>query len=86
MTGLFRLSGAADKLAEIKAAIDGGDEDPFWKGVTDHGVQSSTVADLLGFYLRELPEPVVPAKQYAEFLAIARMCKSFTRARAHTLS
>ena len=70
MTGLFRLSGAADKLAEMKVALDSGDENPFWRTATDHGVQASTVADMIGFYLRELPEPIVPAKQYAEFLAI----------------
>jgi hypothetical protein len=73
VTGLFRLSGAADKLAELRAQLDSGEDNPFWKGVTDHSVQASTVADLIGFYFRELPEPIIPAKLYVEFLAIACM-------------
>jgi hypothetical protein len=54
--GLFRIAGAASVVKSLKADIDSGDEVDFPTTTNSH-----VMCSLFKAYLRELPEPLVPA-------------------------
>ncbi|NXH15604.1 RHG25 protein, partial [Bucco capensis] len=61
--GIFRLPGQDNLVKELRDAFDAGERPSF-----DRDTDVHTVASLFKLYLRELPEPVVPWKQYEDFL------------------
>ncbi|XP_074084690.1 rho GTPase-activating protein 24 isoform X2 [Macrotis lagotis] len=62
--GLFRLSGQANLVKELRDAFDYGEKPSF-----DSNADVHTVASLLQLYLQELPEPVIPYAMYEDFLS-----------------
>ncbi|XP_010897526.1 rho GTPase-activating protein 22 isoform X3 [Esox lucius] len=66
--GLFRMPGQTNHVRELQDAFDCGDKPLF-----DSNTDVHTVASLLKLYLRELPEPVVPYKNYTDFLVTAQL-------------
>ena len=67
--GLFRVPGSTATVNEMKAAYDQGKTGIF---ELVPGVDVHDVGTLLKLYLRELPDPVFPANQYAGILAPVR--------------
>ena len=66
--GIFRLSGAKGDVDSLKAAYDYG-EDVDLQAIKDPNV----IASLLKLYLRELPEPLLPAKDYDAYIAAVQL-------------
>ncbi|XP_036618316.1 rho GTPase-activating protein 24 [Trichosurus vulpecula] len=66
--GLFRLSGQANLVKELREAFDYGEKPSF-----DSNTDVHTVASLLQLYLQELPEPVIPYAKYEDFLSCANL-------------
>lgn len=69
--GIFRLSGSAAKISQMKAQIDSGEMVTFERSTNIHDV-----CGLLKQYLRELPEVVVVFRPtvIAQQLAVGREC------------
>ncbi|NXI56375.1 RHG25 protein, partial [Chloroceryle aenea] len=61
--GIFRLPGQDNLVKQLRDAFDAGERPSF-----DRDTDVHTVASLFKLYLRELPEPVVPWRQYEDFL------------------
>ncbi|XP_074128961.1 rho GTPase-activating protein 24 isoform X2 [Sminthopsis crassicaudata] len=66
--GLFRLSGQANLVKELRDAFDYGEKPSF-----DSNTDVHTVASLLQLYLQELPEPIIPFSKYEDFLSCASL-------------
>ncbi|KAM8971168.1 rho GTPase-activating protein 24 isoform X2 [Sarcophilus harrisii] len=66
--GLFRLSGQANLVKELRDAFDYGEKPSF-----DSNTDVHTVASLLQLYLQELPEPIIPFAKYEDFLSCASL-------------
>ncbi len=66
--GIFRLSGAKGEVDALKLAYDEGEEVDL-NNVRDPNV----VASMLKLYLRELPEPLLPCKDYDSYLAAVQL-------------
>ncbi|XP_061692390.1 rho GTPase-activating protein 22 isoform X2 [Syngnathoides biaculeatus] len=64
--GLFRAPGQSSRVRELQDTFDRGESLLF-----DSATDVHSVASLLKLYLRELPEPVIPFTQYAQFLSCA---------------
>ena len=64
--GLFRISATKRELDDIKAALDKG------LNVVFSNYGAHTVAGVLKMWLRELPEPFIPFKACAPFIAAAQ--------------
>ncbi|XP_033121329.1 protein FAM13A-like [Anneissia japonica] len=63
--GIFRMSGSSRVVDKLRSAFDKyGDAD------LEEAEDVMAVASLLKLYLRELPEPIVPAEIHRRFLAI----------------
>ena len=60
--GIFRLSGKANAITELKEAYD--NKQP----VDLSKVDSNVCCGLLKLYLREMPEPLFPARLYKAFV------------------
>lgn len=72
--GLYRISGATSRLGLVKAAFDTGDWDHALDVLREEGrTDVHTVTSTLKLYLRELPEPLIPAELYNEILAAAQI-------------
>lgn len=65
--GIFRLSGAKNEVDQLRAEYDHGalDHDPL-TSVKDVNV----VASVLKLFLREMPEPLLPAKDYDAYIRV----------------
>jgi Rho GTPase-activating protein 1 len=61
--GIFRLSGNAVRVKEIKTQFDKGNDVDFSKEIDPH-----VVAGIVKMYLRELPEPLFPFDFYAPLI------------------
>uniref|UniRef100_UPI00358F5EB6 rho GTPase-activating protein 22 n=1 Tax=Myxine glutinosa TaxID=7769 RepID=UPI00358F5EB6 len=66
--GLFRLPGQATLVRELQERCDYGDLPRL-----DASTDVHTVTSLLKLYLRELPEPLVPFRDYQAFLSCATL-------------
>ncbi|KAM7078232.1 rho GTPase-activating protein 25 isoform 5-T5 [Molossus nigricans] len=66
--GIFRLPGQDNLVKQLRDAFDAGERPSF-----DRDTDVHTVASLLKLYLRDLPEPVVPWKQYEGFLLCGQL-------------
>lgn len=65
--GVFRLPGNATKMAEVRALIDKGDD------VDLDNEDEYDIPSLLKMYFRELPDTLIPAACFPEFLAAANL-------------
>ena len=74
--GIFRLSGSANKIAELKAVVDSGSDVHFEPGATN----IHDVCGLLKLYLRELPEGIFTDTLYPVFKAAGSAASPATRA------
>ncbi|KAE8618764.1 hypothetical protein XENTR_v10009492 [Xenopus tropicalis] len=66
--GIFRLPGQDNLVKQLKEAFDAGERPSFSSDTDVH-----TVASLFKLYLRELPEPAIPWRQYEDFLSCEKM-------------
>ncbi|OCT89939.1 rho GTPase-activating protein 25 isoform X1 [Xenopus laevis] len=66
--GIFRLPGQDNLVKQLKEAFDAGERPSFSSDTDVH-----TVASLFKLYLRELPEPAIPWRQYEDFLSCEKL-------------
>lgn len=68
--GLFRLSGAADKVRKLKQSYETAKDMKDVQLPHDLSEGSHSVASLLKLFLKELPEPLIPYSHYPLFLKV----------------
>eukprot|EP01097_Dermamoeba_algensis_P004677 TRINITY_DN3017_c0_g2_i1.p1 TRINITY_DN3017_c0_g2~~TRINITY_DN3017_c0_g2_i1.p1 ORF type:complete len:666 (-),score=109.39 TRINITY_DN3017_c0_g2_i1:101-2098(-) len=66
--GIFRLSGLAGKIAQLKESVDKGEEFKLSRDADVH-----CVSGLCKLYIRELPSPLLTLELYKEFVSVFEM-------------